>query len=63
MGTALKGGEGGEVIGAFDLLWFYHRYVFCSFSLGKPTGYDRVRNAEIGNKVFQFCFSFGLLNF
>ena len=25
----------------------------CSLSTGKPPGYDRVRNAEIGNKDFE----------
>ena len=29
----------------------YDRYLFFS-QTGKPTGYDRVRNAEIGNKNF-----------
>lgn len=32
-----------------ELLIFFH---ISSFS-GKPTGYDRVRNAEIGNKDFE----------
>jgi hypothetical protein len=29
--------------------------VFCQFS-GRPTGYDRVRNSEIGNKDFELDF-------
>jgi len=33
------------------------------FILGKPSGYDRVRNAEIGNKVVLFISSSNLFSF
>ena len=32
---------------------YLHQLIFfICFNTGKPTGYDRVRNAEIGNKNF-----------
>ena len=35
------------------LLISSHQYFFIFRILGKPPGYDRVRNAEIGNKDFE----------
>ena len=36
-----------------QLLGSSHQYFFIVRILGKPPGYDRVRNAEIGNKDFE----------
>ena len=37
----------------FLLMLINYQTKFSSRSAGKPTGYDRVRNAEIGNKDFE----------
>ena len=38
----------------------YYRFGQVYTEQGKPTGYDRVRNVEIGNKVYFFIFFWDL---
>ena len=50
---ASTGGQTAVILDS-DVLFISECILF--FPVGKPSGYDRVRNAEIGNKVRCLCY-------